>query len=226
MKLKLFLFILILLLGGCSKKENTVEDNRPNVYELATQLGYKGSYSDWLSYISQKHGKVVEPRFKIVDNYIYWFNKGSTTKYPLVSLYMLAHPVGESNKNIDFGINNDEIVWCYKGENKRNHLLYFDQLVCKENEKIEYSYKYNSIYYKTNTDDDWIPLIDYIDDKLNFIDENIRQKQTITLTLGKEELLNGYVPFNECDTYEFSPSFKGNIFLKFLTKRVILRFTP
>lgn len=57
----LFLFILCLTLFGCSNKEKDDDGSiQYEIYKLANDAGYDGTYEEWLASIAGEDGKSIE----------------------------------------------------------------------------------------------------------------------------------------------------------------------
>ena len=101
--LLLLIFIVIFAVGGCVLTDKSENDNlnidendkKYQIYLLANQSGYNGSYSEWLKSIS---GDEVE--LSVVNNNICWKYKSSSQWSKLISLEEL---IGEKGDKGDAG---------------------------------------------------------------------------------------------------------------------------
>jgi len=107
---KLFYFFLILIafgLSGCGKtiKESKLTIQQKEIYQLAVDVGYKGTFEEWLESIKGEQGipgKSVE--LIVEDGYIKWKNTGDSIWYQLVPLQSLIGTKGTDGKEVTFQI--------------------------------------------------------------------------------------------------------------------------
>jgi uncharacterized repeat protein (TIGR02543 family) len=123
----LFLFLSILLLTSCFDKESELIKQQKEIYQIAVEVGYDGTFDEWLESIQgeqtvpEKDGKDVELNVK--DGFIKWRKKGDTDWYNLVSLESLLGSKGLNGKKIELNVSKTHIQWRYLGEESYKDLI-------------------------------------------------------------------------------------------------------
>lgn len=125
-----FLIILILLFGCNKTKEPNIDNNLENhdsiqeqIYELAIESGYQGTYQEWLNSIQGKDGLTIE--LQVTDGYIQWkyTTENDNSWRNLISLSSLIGIPGQNGKEVTFKVENGYIQWQYIGDATWNNLI-------------------------------------------------------------------------------------------------------
>lgn len=157
-----FIFILV----GC-KQESEVTSQQKEIYQLAVEVGYEGTFEEWLDSIKGEQGIPGENvELSAKDGYIKWKNTNDNEWYNLVSLEQLAGIDGTNGKEVTFKIDNDYIKWQYIGESTWKDLVSISLLVGPggkngiDGKQTEFRVNNNLLQWRYLGDIDWINIFD------------------------------------------------------------------
>ena len=108
----IILIIMLFVLASCTNSSQARDDSMQyEIYKLAKQDGYEGTYEEWLNSIKGEAGEDAREIELIVENGILkWKYKDSQTSYVLFNLNTLQ---GESGKQIELSVQNGYLMWRY-----------------------------------------------------------------------------------------------------------------
>lgn len=125
------LLVLTIFINGCATVNNEDDGSMQyQIYKLAYDSGYNGTYEDWLNSISGRDGidgKSVE--IDINDNNIVWRYVGEKEYKTIISLDGLKGTNGTNGKEVEFRVSDGFIKWHYVGENTWFNLIELSTLV-------------------------------------------------------------------------------------------------
>ena len=81
------------IIVGCGNDQSQQDQEIMNIYTLAVENGYNGTYEQWLASIKGEKGDSVELR--VNDGYVQWKNTGDTSWQNLVSVESLKGDKGD-----------------------------------------------------------------------------------------------------------------------------------
>ena len=126
-----FLVFFLFIFSGCNPidkkdpdpKEDELTLQQKEIYQMAVDVGYNGTFDEWLNSIKGEKGepgkqglpgKNVE--LTVQDGFIKWRNEGDANWYNLVSFESLIDIDGLNEKEIEFNVSRTHIQWRYVGE--------------------------------------------------------------------------------------------------------------
>ncbi|MDD4077916.1 MAG: hypothetical protein PHT03_08090, partial [Bacilli bacterium] len=131
MKKYFYLFIIIFLFCffgcDCFRKESELTRQQKEIYQLAVDVGFKGTFDEWLETVKGEQGlpgadgKNVE--LIIQEGYIKWRNEGDTVWYNLIPLESLMGEAGSDGKDVTFRVSDGYIQWQYVGDDDWKNLI-------------------------------------------------------------------------------------------------------
>jgi len=170
MQRKIFLFIsLVFLLSisiGCGnlKNDSNLEKQQKEIYQLAVDVGFDGTYEEWLESIKGEqgipgiNGKNVE--LIVIDNYIKWRNVGDANWYELISIDLL---IGEKGEDIELQVSNGYIQWKLQEDLTWNDLLSLSSLIGPsgiDGKEVSFNVVDGFIQWQYDGDSEWTNLIE------------------------------------------------------------------
>ncbi len=165
-----FLIILILLFGCNKTKEPNIDNNLENhdsiqeqIYELAIESGYQGTYQEWLNSIQGKDGLTIE--LQVTDGYIQWkyTTENDNSWRNLISLSSLIGIPGQNGKEVTFKVENGYIQWQYIGDATWNNLIELTILTGQtgnNGKEVTFKVENGYIQWQYIGDDIWNNLIE------------------------------------------------------------------
>lgn len=182
-----FLVALIFLINPNEVKIN-VKASKPffDVYMLAVNMGYDGSYEEWESI--NKNQDIINNDIEciIVDNFIKWRNVDDVDWNNLITIDKL---IDYRNEDLKFQVANNHLQYKYNSDTWWSNLLMLDKLIDPfENTNREVIFEINEGYLKWKyvNDSNWKNLIEIA---------SITRSSNNTKLIYKME--NGYIKWQE-----------------------------
>jgi len=205
--LALLMLVLLFFIVGC-EKPSELERQQKEIYQLAVEVGYEGTFDQWLESIKGEQGipgedgKSVE--LTVGGDYIQWRNEGDTSWYNLISLNSLIGPNGSNGKEVTFQVAYGFIKWKYVGDSTWNNLVELSTLKGFDGQSA-YDIYVDSHPEYTKTVNEWMNdlvngrladketfSVDYnfnggeVPDGTN-LDQNVEKGKTVNLPLPTKE---------------------------------------
>ena len=127
----IFLFILVsfFMLTSCRSKQSELTKEQKEIYKLARDSGYEGSYEEWLDSIKGEAGKPgkdgMNIRLEVRDGFIKWqfISADNPNWNDLISLSSLMGKDGLNGKDIELNISDTHLQWRYVGDTNYKDLI-------------------------------------------------------------------------------------------------------
>ena len=142
------------------KNDEPVQNTDPKyeIYKLAAESGYDGTYEEWLDSISGR-----EVQLQVSDDSIEWKYNTDTTWKELCSLESLTGAKGENGKDgkeVELSVESGYIKWRYVDESTWNELIAIPDLIGAKGDSIELIVTDTYLQWKYQNDTEWINLLE------------------------------------------------------------------
>jgi len=170
--LALFIIILLIFIVGCDgdKVSKDLKKQQNEIYQLAVEVGYNGTFEEWLETVKGDQGTPGEDgkniELIVSGDYIKWRNEGDSNWNNLVSIDSLIGPNGSDGKEVDFQVIDGVIQWKYTTDTTWTNLVELSTLVGPigndgvDGKEVVFQVAEGFIQWQYTTDTIWTNLVE------------------------------------------------------------------